>query len=148
MKSVRIADICKAAAVAAVVTTLSATAHAEPKVLTDKAGMTVYTFDKDGAGKSVCYGDCAAAWPPVAADSMPTGSEVSAMSRDDGTRQAVYRGKPLYLFAGDKQAGDVNGDNVQNVWHAVPQSGAKKAAQPSPAAGSHGSTSTGYSYGY
>jgi predicted lipoprotein with Yx(FWY)xxD motif len=26
-------------------------------------------------------------------------------------------GKPLYRYAGDAQAGDVNGDGVGGVWH-------------------------------
>src|SRR3546814_13656630 len=36
-------------------------------ILVDKAGMTVYTFDKDKAnsGKSACNDQCAKAWPPV-----------------------------------------------------------------------------------
>lgn len=147
MRSIRISDFCMAAAVAAVAATLSGPASAESTVLTDNAGMTVYTFDKDSADRSACYGDCAAAWPPVAADSMPTGSEFSAISREDGPDQAVYQGKPLYLFAGDKKPGDVTGDNVQNVWHTVQKSGAKAAAQSKPATSSYGS-SYGYSYSY
>lgn len=143
MKSNRITDLCKAAAVAAVVTLLSGPARAEPKVLADNAGMTVYTFDKDSTGRSNCYGDCAAAWPPVAAGSMPARPELGAISRDDGTMQAAYQGKPLYLFAGDRKPGDVNGDNLQGVWHVVPMGSAPKAAQSNPAA-----TTTGYSYGY
>ena len=33
-------------------------------VMTDSASRTLYTFDKDAANKSNCYGGCAAAWPP------------------------------------------------------------------------------------
>ena len=36
-------------------------------VLTDAAGRTVYTFDKDAPGKSNCSGGCLAAWPAFAA---------------------------------------------------------------------------------
>ncbi len=36
-------------------------------VLVNPAGMTLYTFDKDAGGKSVCNGPCAANWPPLAA---------------------------------------------------------------------------------
>jgi predicted lipoprotein with Yx(FWY)xxD motif len=142
MNSNRLTDLCKAAAVAAVVASLSGPAQAEPKVLTDKAGMTVYTFDEDSNGGSNCGGDCAAAWPPVTEARMPIGSDFSAVSRDDGTRQAAYRGKPLYLFAGDRKPGDVKGDNIQGVWHVVPMGSAPKAAQSNPAA------TPGYSYGY
>ncbi|MET0886733.1 MAG: hypothetical protein ABWX92_09810, partial [Mycetocola sp.] len=40
-------------------------------IVVDGEGMTVYIFDKDTAdsGKSVCSGDCLAAWPPVATTS-------------------------------------------------------------------------------
>jgi len=35
-------------------------------MLADADGRTLYTFDKDAANKSNCYGGCAAAWPPPA----------------------------------------------------------------------------------
>ena len=35
-------------------------------LLTDAKGFTLYWFAPDSPGKSVCYGDCAAYWPPVA----------------------------------------------------------------------------------
>ncbi|WP_024303576.1 lipoprotein [Pseudogulbenkiania sp. MAI-1] len=91
-------------------------------VLTDTRGMTLYTFDKDvaGSGKSACNGECPAIWPPLRADSgaIPTG-ELSVITRDDGSKQWAYKGKPLYYFAKDQAAGDTLGDNVKNVWHLV-----------------------------
>jgi predicted lipoprotein with Yx(FWY)xxD motif len=84
------------------------------------AGMTVYTFDKDAAdsGKSVCNGPCADNWPavPAPADVAPP---YSLVTRDDGARQLAYRGRPLYLFKGDKAAGERNGDNFKTIWHVV-----------------------------
>ncbi len=76
-------------------------------------GMTLYTFDKDAAGKSNCNGDCAAAWPPlaVAADSKATG-DWTIVKRDDGSMQWAYEGKPLYLWMKDKKPGDATGDGV------------------------------------
>jgi Secreted repeat of unknown function len=35
------------------------------KPLVDSKGMTLYTFDKDAGGKSMCNGPCADNWPPV-----------------------------------------------------------------------------------
>jgi predicted lipoprotein with Yx(FWY)xxD motif len=140
MKSIHIANVCLVAAVAVA---LSSPAHADSTVMTDNAGMSVYTFDKDSAEMSACYADCASAWPPVPVDTMPTGADFSTMSRDDGTEQAVYHGQPLYLFAGDKKSGDINGDNVQNLWHAVRNSNASSAPQSKPAPSLYGS-----SYGY
>ena len=91
-------------------------------VLTDTRGMTLYTFDKDvaGSGKSACSGECPAIWPPLRADSgaIPAG-ELSVITRDDGTKQWAYKGKPLYYFAKDQAAGDTLGDNVKNVWHLI-----------------------------
>ena len=41
---------------------------AKGKVLTDSKGMTLYVFDKDADGKSVCNGPCATNWPPLMVD--------------------------------------------------------------------------------
>jgi len=89
-------------------------------MLVDKAGMTLYTFDKDTAnsGKSVCNGECAEYWPPLAAGEYAKASEgFSVITRDDGTKQWAYKGKPLYHFLADKKPGDKKGDNKKNVWH-------------------------------
>jgi len=92
-------------------------------VLVDARGMTLYTFDKDvaGSGKSVCNGPCATLWPPAmaAAGAKPQG-DLSVITRDDGTTQWAYKGKPIYTYAADKQAGDRTGDNFKNVWHVIP----------------------------
>lgn len=89
-------------------------------VLTDSAGMTLYTFDKDTAnsGKSACNGPCAALWPPAPATGSLSG-DYSAVTRDDGSKQLAYKGKPVYLFSKDQKAGDKLGDNVKDVWHVI-----------------------------
>lgn len=91
---------------------------AQGKVLTDAKGMTLYTFDKDMDGKSACSGGCAVNWPPLmaAADAMAEG-EWSVISRDDGTKQWAYGGKPLYTWIKDAKPGDITGDGVNGVWH-------------------------------
>jgi predicted lipoprotein with Yx(FWY)xxD motif len=91
-------------------------------ILVNKTGMTLYTFDKDSAnsGKSVCNGECAEYWPPLMATSSAAGNgKFSVVTRDDGSKQWAYEGKPLYTFKADKKAGDRNGDNKKNVWHVV-----------------------------
>ena len=90
-------------------------------VLVDAAGMTVYTFDKDtaGSGKSTCNGECATNWPPVPVTAERVASPYSTVTRDDGTRQLAYKGKPLYLFAKDTKPGERKGDKVKDVWHVV-----------------------------
>jgi predicted lipoprotein with Yx(FWY)xxD motif len=89
-------------------------------VLTNTAGMTLYTFDKDEGGKSTCNGPCAANWPPLmaGADAKAAG-DWSIVTRDDGAKQWAYKGKPVYLWAKDTKPGDKTGDGFNNVWHVV-----------------------------
>lgn len=89
-------------------------------VLVDGKGMTLYVFDKDAGGKSVCNGPCATNWPPLmaGADAKPMG-DWTIITRDDGAKQWAYKGKPLYGWAKDSKPGDMTGDNVNNVWHVV-----------------------------
>ena len=91
-------------------------------VLVDDKGMTVYTFDKDAAnsGKSACTGKCAEYWPAVPAGDAQLSAPYSAVTREDGSKQLAYKGKPLYTFAKDKKPGDKTGDKMMNNnWHAV-----------------------------
>jgi predicted lipoprotein with Yx(FWY)xxD motif len=91
-------------------------------VLTNTAGMTLYTFDKDAGGKSACNGPCAANWPPLMAGGDAKASDDwTIVTRDDGGKQWAYKGKPVYLWAKDQKAGDKTGDGVNNVWHIAKQ---------------------------
>jgi predicted lipoprotein with Yx(FWY)xxD motif len=102
----------------------AAAAHAEVPVkmsggmLVSTSGMTLYTFDNDKDGKSACNGPCAGIWPPVmaAADAKPEG-DMTIISRDDGSKQWAYKGKPVYMYKSDMKAGDTTGDNFKNIWH-------------------------------
>lgn len=87
-------------------------------VLTDAKGMTLYTFDRDTAGKSACNGPCAQNWPPLLSDdsTFPTGAYAFVL-RDDGREQWAYKGKPLYTWNKDTKPGDTTGENFNNVWH-------------------------------
>jgi predicted lipoprotein with Yx(FWY)xxD motif len=88
-------------------------------------GKTLYIFDKDTeANKSACApGGCLSAWPPLlqATGTATAGAGVSGtlatFSRDDGTKQVSYNGKPLYYYAPDTKPGDTTGDGVGGVWH-------------------------------
>ena len=90
------------------------------KVMADQKGMTLYTFDKDEAGKSNCYDQCAVNWPPFMAEggAMAMG-DWTVVERTDGSKMWAYDGKPLYTFIGDKAAGDVAGDGKGGVWHVI-----------------------------
>ncbi|MFO1026755.1 MAG: hypothetical protein U1E70_16410 [Acetobacteraceae bacterium] len=83
----------------------------------DPAGMTLYTFDKDSGGKSACNGPCAKNWPPFAASGGTASGPWTIITRDDGTQQWAYKGKPLYTWVKDAKPGDVTGDGVNQVWH-------------------------------
>ncbi len=85
-------------------------------------GFSLYTFDADPLDDSACYdlndGGCINAWPPVLADNgAKANGMLSILSLENGQNQWAYKGKALYLFVGDTQAGDTNGDNVNDVWH-------------------------------
>ncbi|OMQ35817.1 hypothetical protein [Pseudomonas putida] len=92
-------------------------------MMVDDKGMTVYTFDKDSGGKSMCNDDCAKNWPPMMA---PAGAKAEGkftpIKRDDGTMQWAYDGKPLYTFVKDEKPGEAKGDKMKDVWHVVHES--------------------------
>ncbi|NJM41145.1 MAG: hypothetical protein HC853_10435 [Anaerolineae bacterium] len=72
---------------------------------------------------------CAVAWPPVLTELAPTaGTGVKAdllgtTKRKDGKLQVTFNGMPLYYFVDDKAAGDLKGQNVNNVWFGLKPSG-------------------------
>jgi predicted lipoprotein with Yx(FWY)xxD motif len=90
-------------------------------VLVDQKGKTLYFFTKDANGTSACTGGCLAAWPifSVAAPKLDTGlvaADFGSITRADGKTQVTFKGWPLYYYAPDAVAGDVKGENVDNVW--------------------------------
>lgn len=88
------------------------------EMLTDANGMTLYTFDKDTAGVSNCYDDCAVNWPPLFADAAAVADgDYTLVDRTDGTKMWAYKGMPLYLWVKDTKPGDTTGDGVGGVWH-------------------------------
>lgn len=92
---------------------------AKGATLVDARDMTLYTFDKDAAGRSACNGPCAKNWPPLAAEAgaRPSGAW-TVVGRDDGSSQWAYNGKPLYTWSKDTKPGDVTGDGFLNgAWH-------------------------------
>jgi predicted lipoprotein with Yx(FWY)xxD motif len=113
----------------------SAGAHAAD-VITGKNGMTLYTFTPDANGKSACSGGCLAVWP-AARPGEAGGTGFGEITRDDGSKQITYGGKPLYYYVNDAKAGDRNGDKLQNVWFVAVKGGAKSAAQAPAGGGSY-----------
>jgi predicted lipoprotein with Yx(FWY)xxD motif len=82
-------------------------------------GMTLYTFAKDTAGKSVCNGQCATNWPPaIAGDGAKPAGDWTLVTRDDGMKQWAYKGRPVYAWIKDSKPGDTTGDGFLNgAWH-------------------------------
>src|SRR5450755_4829580 len=125
-------------------------------VLTTAQGRTIYWFAIDTPAKSNCSGTCATFWPPVTGTpSMASGASLTGkfgtIARADGTMQATYDGHPLYLFAGDKAAGQVNGNGINTsggLWWASTPTGAKLAAAKPSASASASSSKSGGGYGY
>jgi predicted lipoprotein with Yx(FWY)xxD motif len=96
--------------------------------LTNASGWTLYLFTNDtqNSGTSSCYGQCATFWPAFHGSSssltLPQGVNASSfgtIARTDGTKQLTYQGWPLYFFAGDKAAGDTNGQGKFGTWFVV-----------------------------
>lgn len=81
-------------------------------------------FTKDTPGVSNCIGQCLEIWPPFFAENIkaPDGfhkRDFETIIREDGTKQTTYKGYPLYYFAKDQQAGDINGQGVNNIWYVI-----------------------------
>ena len=107
-----------------------------PIMMTDK-GLTLYTQSRyrlqyggretrDGYRYSyadakavnwrACVDACTKTWRPYVApaNAQPSGFwEIE--TRADGARQWSYKGSPLYTYAGDKKAGDVEGNNQHDI---------------------------------
>jgi len=99
------------------------------QIVVDGAGMTAYYFDKDTAdsGKSSCSGECAVAWPAIiAAGATPVVDGVTGkVGTIDtaGGKQVTINGRPIYTFAKDSAAGDVNGQGVGGTWFVISPNG-------------------------
>lgn len=101
------------------------------EIVVDKNGMTVYRFAKDKAWPepvSNCNGACLEKWPVVAPVSSNDTKDVQkkglmSFTRSDGAKQQTVNCSPIYTFAGDKKAGDTNGQGVGGTWYAVRPNG-------------------------
>jgi predicted lipoprotein with Yx(FWY)xxD motif len=117
--------------------------------LVDANNKTLYVFANDTANTSNCSGTCATTWPPLLTNGAPvagmgvTASMLGTITRSDGSTQVTYNSWPLYYFAGDKAAGDINGEGVKNIWFVISPAGASVTpvpASPTPAASVSGYT--------
>jgi predicted lipoprotein with Yx(FWY)xxD motif len=124
------------------------------KILVTAGGRTLYHYSAERKNVVKCTGACSTTWPPllVAVGAKPvagpgvTATLLGTVKRPDGKLQVTYGGLPLYLYSGDKKAGDVKGQGLSGSWHALTPTGAvvTKAATSASTPPS-GSSSTGSS---
>ena len=110
------------------------TAHSSKygTILVASNGMTLYRYTPDKKNLSMCSGACASYWPPLVlepgakptAGSGATASLLRTMKRSNGAMQVTYGGWPLYTYAGDKKAGQTNGQGFEKSWYVVGTTGA------------------------
>jgi predicted lipoprotein with Yx(FWY)xxD motif len=114
-------------------------------ILVDQEGRTLYLFAQDSGTTSTCTNACAVAWPPLRSDAQPTvagsGTDPSLIGttpRSDGSPQVTYEGHPLYLYKGDQNAGDANGQGVNAfgaAWYVLSPAGDEITAGASSSGG-------------
>ena len=113
-------------------TTESTTGHGQI-VYADAHGLTLYTYELDRPGKSVCTAECAMSWPPLLAErgDQPIG-DWSIVRRLDGTRQWALKGSPVYRFSKDVDPGSIGGNSPQRFGRGpdIGERGAKLARIP------------------
>ena len=94
----------------------------------------IYIFENDPKGESVCYDECAEAWPPVYTDGKPQARDgvraslLGTIKRRDGKVQATYAGKPLYYYV-NEGPGEVRCHNVDlngGLWWVVGADGERR----------------------
>jgi predicted lipoprotein with Yx(FWY)xxD motif len=104
------------------------------QMLFDSKKQAIYIFEKDPKGKTVCYGECAEAWPPVFTDGEPQAGDgvkeslLGTVKRRDGKLQVTYAGKPLYFYD-HEQPGEVRCHNVNlngGLWWVVGPDGNRR----------------------
>ncbi|MGZ8563835.1 MAG: COG4315 family predicted lipoprotein [Candidatus Limnocylindria bacterium] len=103
-------------------------------MLFDSRKQAIYVFEKDPQGQTVCYGDCAEAWPPVYTRGEPKPGDgvrdalLGTVKRRDGRLQVTYAGKPLYFYE-HEGPGEVRCHNVRlngGLWWVVGPDGKRR----------------------
>jgi predicted lipoprotein with Yx(FWY)xxD motif len=119
------------------------------RILVDGKGITLYDFPPDKGTTSVCYGACAALWPPLVTHGKPVAghgvhaSLLGRTKRKDGKLQVTYRGHPLYHFVSDRKPGQTTGQGLNQFggpWWVLAPTG--KEVHPSAGSASHSERSS------
>jgi predicted lipoprotein with Yx(FWY)xxD motif len=107
--------------------------HGLGTVVTDGRGFTLYIYQPDRRGPSVCTGVCAVQWPPLVLPhgvSRPVAGPgvnpalLGTAPRADGVLQVTYNRWPLYLWQGDTAPGQATGQaEGMGAWYTMSVSG-------------------------
>jgi predicted lipoprotein with Yx(FWY)xxD motif len=130
-------------------------------ILTTSSGRTLYRYTPDSKGVNRCSSNatCNKFWPRllVKAGAKPSaggGANVKMLGTikaPHGMRQVTYAGFPLYLFAGDKAAGQTKGQGFDAKWYVVDTAGTlvkhAAAATTAPPPAPMPTTSSGSTWG-
>ena len=119
-------------------------------ILVSSSGRTLYRYTRDSKHVNRCtaVAICKKNWPallvnakvkPVAGPGVDA-ALLGTIKAAHGMRQVTYAGFPLYFFAGDRKAGQLNGQGFLKVWYVVNEKGAlvKRAASSSGGGGGGG----------
>jgi predicted lipoprotein with Yx(FWY)xxD motif len=88
-------------------------------VATADTGRSLYVWDKDTATKSNCDERCLHEWSPVLApESVQPQGDWTIIQNSPGTKQWVFRGKPVYTHLLDDKTYSVQGGDIPG-WHNV-----------------------------
>ncbi len=93
--------------------TLYAQRAGRARLDSDKRGKySVPVASAEALGTQGCQDECLKTWTPFLAhaEDQPSGLW-TIYARPDGSRQWAYRGSALYTFSGDRQPGDIAGNN-------------------------------------
>ena len=122
-------------------------------ILVSSDGHTLYGFTNDTNGTSSCTAMCAQNWPPLIVSANWTagagaeGAHLHTITRGNGQLQLAAGKWPLYTFAGDRAAGDVNGQGSLGKWFVVqPDGSLHKASSASSSPTTLPSSGSGYGY--
>ncbi|HUA10912.1 MAG TPA: hypothetical protein VMA83_02805 [Solirubrobacteraceae bacterium] len=119
------------------------------KVVVDSQGRTLYLLKPETTTHLLCTESaCLAAWPAVtvtSAAALTKGSEgitgrLGVVKRPNGEFQVTLDGHPLYVYAGDAQNGQANGEDLKSfggTWEAVTAAGEPAASESSGSTGGY-----------
>ncbi len=90
------------------------------RLLVTKEDQSVYYYHKDTPNKSNCTGSCLEKWEPIlASDIAVAHDQWSLLVRPEGTRQWVFRGKPLYRYLKFVKKESYDGEYYESGWQNV-----------------------------